>query len=298
MYSRFAMPVLAIAAAFALSGCVDNSAPSLGNASSNPGTVGGVDAAAVGLLPASIKSAGRLIVGIDPTYAPNEYKDDAGKPIGWEVDLANAMAQKLGLKADYQIANFDTIIPSITGGSYDIGLSSFTDTVEREKAVDFVNYYNAGIQWVKQIGKHVDPANACGLTVAVWTSSFEETDELPAKSKACTDAGKPAITILKFDTQQAATNAVVLGRADAMSADSPISLYAAAQLKAKIDVAGGAFEVAPYGIAAKKGSPLAKALQTVLQSMVSDGSYKKILDKWGVASGGSTAIMINAAAKG
>ncbi|MBX3092793.1 MAG: ABC transporter substrate-binding protein, partial [Cryobacterium sp.] len=215
-----------------------------------------------------------------------------------DVELANAMVAKLGLTADYQISSFDKIIPSIKGGTYDIGVSSFTDNVEREKSVDFVNYFTAGVQWAQPIGKNVDPANACGLTVSVQATTYEETDELPAASKLCTDAGKPAIKILKFDKQDDATTAVADGRADAMSADTPITLYAISQLKDKIEPAGASFEDAPYGIAVTKGSPLVKAIQAALQSMVDDGSYKAILDKWGVASGGISTITINAAANG
>ena len=297
MRTKLALPAVLAVAALLLTGCVDNSTPATPGGSGDTPAVG-ADAAAVALLPDDIKSSGKLVIGIDPTYAPNEYKDDAGKPIGWEVDLANAMASKLGLKTDYQISSFDKIIPSITGGTYDIGVSSFTDNAEREKQVDFVNYYDAGIQWAQLIGKTVDQANACGLTVAVQATTVEETDELPAKSKECTDAGKAAITILKFDKQDEATNALVLGRADAMSADSPITQYAVSQQKDKIELAGDPFDVAPYGIAVNKGSKLAQAIQAALQSMMDDGSYKTILDKWGVYSGAVAKITINAATAG
>ena len=115
-----------------------------------------------------------------------------------------------------------------------------------------MNYFTAGVQWAQPIGKTVDPANACGLTVAVQATTYEETDELPAKSKECTDAGKTAITILKFDKQDDATTALATGRADAMSADSPVTLYAISKLKDKIEPAGKSFEDAPYGIAGQQ----------------------------------------------
>ena len=129
-------------------------------------------------------------------------------------------------------------------------------------------------------------------------TTYEETDELPAKSKECTDAGKKAITILKFDKQDDATTAVATGRADAMSADSPITLYAISKLKDKIEPAGTSFEDAPYGIAVNKNSDLTKAIQAALQSMVDDGSYTAILKKWGIESGGIAKITINAGAEG
>jgi polar amino acid transport system substrate-binding protein len=282
-----------------LTGCVDNSAPAAGGSSSG-GSASAIakDDAAAKLLPAATAKSGKLIVGTDPTYAPNEYKDESGNPIGWGIEISSAIAAKLGLKPEYQVSKFDNIIPSVTGGKADIGESSFTDTVEREKQVDFVNYYTAGIQWASAKGKTVDPDNACGLKVAVQSTTFEDTDEVPAKSDACVAAGKAAINKLKFDTQDAATNAVVLGQADALSADSPVTLYAIAQTKDKLQLAGKTFDVAPYGIVVKKGSELTKAVQAALQSMVDDGSYKKILDKWGVADGGIDKITINAAANG
>jgi polar amino acid transport system substrate-binding protein len=202
------------------------------------------------------------------------------------------------VKPVYNIAGFDTIIPNITGKKFDVGLSSFTDTVDREKQVDFVNYYSAGILWASPKGKTVDPDNACGLKVAVETGTTEEQDELPAKSKTCTDAGKAAIQILKFDGQDQATNAVVLGQADAMSADSPITDYAVAKSGGKLEAAGKTFEVAPYGVAVDKGSKLGVALQKAFQAIVDDGTYTKILEKWGVQDGALKSITINAAANG
>ncbi|QYH36940.1 ABC transporter substrate-binding protein [Salinibacterium sp. M195] len=294
MKINYALPALLVVTALALTGCVDNSTDT-GTDTGGGNLDVGTDAAAIALLPADIKDAGVLVIGIDPTYAPNEYKDDAGNPIGWEVDLGNAMAAKLGLDTQYEPSSFDKIIPSVTGGSYDIGLSSFTDNEEREKVVDFVNYYEAGIQWAQQIGVDVDPANACGMTVTVQTGTYEETDELPAKSQECTDAGNEPIDILKFDTQDEATNALALGRADAMSADSPITQYAVSQVDDKIELAGDSFDTAPYGIVVQKDSELSAALQAALQSLIDDGTYKTILEDWGVFNGAVSSITINAA---
>jgi polar amino acid transport system substrate-binding protein len=303
MRIRYALPVVAVATALLLTGCVDNSGGSgsgstqgSGSGAANPYGVKKDDALAK-TLPSKVAKAGEISVGMDATYAPNEYKDSSGKPIGWDVDLANAVGAKLGVKMNYTIAKFDNIIPSITGGRYDIGVSSFTDTTEREKQVDFVNYYNAGILWASQKGKTVDPDNACGLKVAVEAGTYEDTDEVPAKSKACTDAGKPAIQVLKFDGQDQATNALVLGQVDAMSADSPITEYAISKQSGKIQPAGKTFDIAPYGIAVDKGAPLTKVIQKTLQSLVDDGTYTTILKKWGVEDGAVTTVDVNAASK-
>jgi polar amino acid transport system substrate-binding protein len=290
----------AAAAALLLAGCVDNTptSSSTGGSSASAGASVKKDDALYNALPSSIKSAGVLTVGMDDTYAPNEFKDANGNPTGWEVDLTNAIAAKLGVKAQYNIAKFDNILPSITGGKDDIGMSSFTDTTEREKQVDFVNYYSAGIAWASLKGKTVDPDNACGLKVAVQTGTFEHTDEVPAKSKACTSKGKPAIQIFPYDAQDQATNAVILGQVDAMSADSPVTAYAIKTTGDKLQAAGKTFDVAPYGIPIAKSSPLTPVMQKAVQALIDDGTYGQILDKWGVADGGVKTAEINLASKG
>ena len=298
MRARYVLPALAAVAALTLTGCVDNSTPATGGSDTSSAPAIAQDDDAAALVPAEVADTGTLVIGTDPTYAPNEFKNEAGDPIGWGVEIASGIAAKLGLEPKFQVAKFDNIIPSVTGGKADIGESSFTDTVEREQQVDFVNYYTAGIQWASPKGKDVDPENACGLKVAVQATTYEDTDEVPAKSDACVAAGKPPIEKLKFDTQDAATNAVVLGQADALSADSPVTLYAIDQTGDKLQPAGETFDVAPYGIVVAKDSELTKAVQAALQSMVDDGSYQAILDDWGVADGGIDEITINAASNG
>jgi polar amino acid transport system substrate-binding protein len=299
MRARHALPALLAVVALMLSGCADNSKPAAGGATANSSASEvKKDDAAAALLPGKVAKAGKLVIGTSPNYAPNEFKDDAGNPVGWAIEVGDAIAAKLGLKADYQVARFENIIPGIIGGKIDVGESSFTDTVVREKQVDFVNYYVAGIQWASGAGKTVDPDNACGLKVAVQATTYQDTVEVPAKSAACVKAGKPAIKKISLDTQDAAANAVALGQADAFSADSPVTLYGISKLKGKLQTAGKTFEAAPYGMAVAKGSGMAKAVQAALQSMVDDGSYGKILDKWGVADGGIKKITINAATKG
>jgi polar amino acid transport system substrate-binding protein len=298
MRTKSGFLALAAVAALTLAGCANNQASEPGGTTTEGASEIAVDEDAAALLPDDIAEAGTLVIGADLTYAPNEFKNDAGEPIGWAIELTNAMAAKLGVTTDIRTSAFDKIIPSITGGTYNVGMSSFTDNEEREKVVDFVNYYEAGIQWAQPIGKTVDPANACGLTVAVQATTYEETDELPAKSDECVTAGKEPINILKFDSQAEAANALALGRADAMSADSPVTLYAISQQDDKIEAAGDAFDVAPYGMAVDKGSELAQALQAALQSLVDDGTYDQILEDWGVTDGGIEEITINAATAG
>ncbi|WP_427133522.1 ABC transporter substrate-binding protein [Pseudarthrobacter sp. S9] len=300
MRTRYLLPVLTAVTALTLSGCVNNSEPAAtGGASATADSVGVKKNDAIAAsLPEKVKSAGVLNVGMANNYPPNEFKDDNGAPAGWSVDLTNALGQVMGLKVNFDIGTFDNILPAVKAGKDDMGMSSFTDTLEREKKVDFVNYYSAGIQWASPKSKTVDPNNACGLKVAVQATTYEDTHEVPAKSKACTDAGKAPITIFKYDAQDQATNALVVGQVDAMSADSPVTLYAISKTKDKLQTAGDAFEVAPYGIPVAQGSEITPALQKALQALIDDGTYNRILAKWGVESGGVKAAALNVAAKG
>lgn len=293
--NRLAAPAaLLAAAALMLTGCVNNQVASP-TATASAGVVAKDDAAAK-LVPAKITAAGKLVIGTDATYAPNEFKDAAGLPIGWEIELADAMAAKLGLKTDYQLAKFDNIIPSITGGKYDLGLSSFFDTKERQQQVDMIDYYTAGIQWASLAGKTIDPMNACGIKLAVQNGTTEALDDGPAKSKACTDAGKAEISLLGYDAQDDATAAVTLGRADAMSADSPVTQYAVKLSQGKLQVSGDVYSVFLYGMPiAKNNGTLGQALAAALSSLQKDGTYTAILAKWGVEKGAIPAITINGA---
>ncbi|WP_238981256.1 ABC transporter substrate-binding protein [Williamsia herbipolensis] len=246
-------------------------------------------------LPDKVKSSGRLVVGVNVPYSPNEFKDPSGKIVGFDVDLVNAIAKTLGVTAEYKESDFAKIIPAVQQGTYDKGMSSFTDSKEREQQVDFVTYYSAGVQWAAPAGKSVDPNNACGLRVAVQSDTTEDTDEVPAKSKACTDAGKPAIDKVKFDSQADATNAVVLGKVDAMSADSPVTAYAIKQSGGKLATAGAVFDSAPYGYPVAKGSALGPVLQKAVQSLIDSGAYLEITKSWGVQAGAIPTAVINGA---
>jgi polar amino acid transport system substrate-binding protein len=285
--------VALLVATLSLSACASNKEGGGSPSGSVTGTVSKKEDLSA-LVPAKIKSAGKLVVGVNVPYTPNEYLQ-GGKVVGFDVDLLDATAKVLGLTTDYRQSDFTKIIPAIEAGTYDIGMSSFTDNKLREKTVDFVDYFSAGIQWAAPAGKTVDPTNACGLKVSVQSGTTESDDELPAKSKACTSAGKKAITIVKFENQDDATNAVALGRVTAMSADSPVTLYAIKQSGGKLVKAGDVMEAAPYGWPIAKGSQLVQAMQKALQSLMDSGVYTQICQKWGLEDGAIKTASVNGA---
>jgi polar amino acid transport system substrate-binding protein len=290
------------AVALATAGCASNgpAKTSSGSAAAANPTAStasvGADSAAAALVPAKIKSSGKITIGVDPTYPPNEYRDSAGKMTGWDVDLFAAVAKRLGLTADFHQATFDNILPSVTRGRYDLGVSSFTDNAEREKQVDFVTYFSAGYQWAARKGSKVNSADPCGLTVATGVGTDEALHDIPDMSKKCVGEGKKPIKMLTYQTQDLTTEAVVLGKADAMDADSPVTGYAVEKTNGKLQLAGDVYEAAPYGVLmSKSAGTLKEALQKAIQSMIDDGTYQQILSKWGVQAGGIKTSQINAA---
>jgi polar amino acid transport system substrate-binding protein len=257
------------------------------------------DSALAGQVPADIKSDGVITVGVDSTYAPNEYLDTDGKTVvGWDVDLFDAVAAKLGLKTKWVTAPFDTLIQNVASGKFEIGVSSFTINADREKQSSMISYFSAGTQWATQKGNPsgISADDACGHKVAVQKGTVQVVD-LTARSKKCTSAGKKAITIDQYAAQDAATSAVVAKKDDAMLADSPICAYAVDKTGGELELLGDIYDAAPYGfVVPKDASDFAKAIQGAVQKMIDDGSYKKILDKWGVSGGAITTSELNPAA--
>jgi len=287
-----------LAAVMSLAACGSNSlsggndAPS-GDASSAAAQSGqSADTALFDKLPDKIKSSKKIVVGTDASYAPNEFFAGDGSTIqGADVDLFNAVAAKLGVKAEYQNAKFETIILGVSSGKYDVGVSSFTINADRMKQVNMISYYQAGTQWAAGSGKSVDPGNACGKTIAVQRGTVQDTDDLPARQKKC---GSNKIKVLRFDGQDQATAAVVSGRADAMLADSPITQYAVKQSKGALKTVGDVYDAAPYGfVVPKDDTQFADVLAEALGEIKSDGSYEKALTKWGIQSGAIDDFAVN-----
>ena len=246
-------------------------------------------------VPAAVRAFGRLVVGTNPPYPPAEFTDDEGNLTGFEVDLMNAIGRTLNLTVEFKETAFDSILPSVQNNLFNVGMSSFTDTKEREKSVDFVTYFQSGTQWAQRPGTPVNPNDACGLKVGVASRSLQDVEELPNKSKACEAAGKPPITKIDYISQDDVTNAVITGDVDAMSADYPVTAYAVNHSDGALETAGGQFDAAPYGWAVAKGSPLAESIRQALMHLIASGEYQQILTKWNVQAGGINSPTINGA---
>jgi polar amino acid transport system substrate-binding protein len=299
----FAVALLAVAVAgcgAGGNGSGGSAAPSGGaGASTNPAPAVQKDEALAKLVPSDVASDGKIVVGSDASYAPNEFVDKDGTTIiGMDVDLGKAVGQKLGLEVEFQNSAFDGILPGIAAKKYELGMSSFTDNAEREKVVDMVTYFSAGTKMatVKGNPDGLNIDDLCGKTIAVQRGTVQ-VDDLTARSEKCTAAGKPAINQQPFQAQTDVTLALTGKRAQGMLADSPVVDYAVAQTNGQLEAVGEAYDTAPYGVAVPKGDGnYAKAIQGAVQALMTDGTYKAILDKWSVSSGAITTSKINGAA--
>jgi polar amino acid transport system substrate-binding protein len=299
-HQRFAALLATSAiAAFGLSACGsdddDSSSTSSGSAAS---TQAATTPATTIDVPAAIKSKGTLVVAADASYAPNEFIGDDGKTVeGADVDLAKAIGQALGLKVDVKNAGFDSIIPGLAAKKFDLGMSSFTDTKEREQTVDFVTYYSAGTSFYTKANGGTDVTgldDLCGKTVAVEKGTTQA-DDSTAQSKKCKAAGKAEVKVSTFPDQNGANLAISSGRAQIGMADSPVADYQVKKSGGQFKTVGTPYGTAPYGIAIPKNSGLAEPVLDAVKQLIADGQYKQILTKWGIEDGAISDPVINGA---
>lgn len=245
------------------------------------------------MVPKHVQARGVLTAGTNPPFAPFEFRDSSHTIIGVEMDLMEAIASTMGLRFQPKEQDFSLILPSISSGSVDVGASGFTDTEERRQNYDFVDFLYAGVQWAQQTGEHVSREQPCGLSIAVQRTTVSETDDVRPLSEQCVAEGKEPIEVLSYDTSDAAATALVLGRADAFSADSPVVAWAVARADGKIEPTGEIFDAAPYGIAVPKDSALGSAIAAALQHLIETGQYQEILAQWGIEEGLVDTALIN-----
>ncbi len=239
-----------------------------------------------------------LTVATDATYPPIEFiAPDGHTVVGMDPDLGHALGKVMGVQFNFVNASFDTIIPGLQSGKYGLGMSAFTDTKAREKVVDFVTYFSAGTSfYVKAKGGPaiLALASLCGHSVAVERGTTQASDAAAQNTK-CKKAGKPGVAVRVYPDQNSANLAIASGRQQVGMADSPVAAYIVEKSKGQFKLTGKPYNTAPYGIAVPKRSGLAKPILGALKKLIANGTYMKILKKWGVQQGAITKPRINGA---
>ncbi|MER6248234.1 ABC transporter substrate-binding protein [Streptomyces griseorubiginosus] len=291
--------VLLGSATLLLAGCADPSQSADASTSPSSGTSAAAsiakNAALAAKVPAELKASG-IKIASDVSYPPMDFfAADNKTVVGAEADLDKALGTVLGVKVTIVNVPFDSILPGLQSGKYQLGVSSFTDTAEREKVVDFVTYFDAGTSLLVPAGnpKALKPGgdSLCGRTVAVAKGSTQALEDVPARAKTC----KTPIKVSTFPDGTGVNLAVTSGRADVALADSPVAAYAAKQSGGKLEVAGDSYGNAPFGIAVPKNSELTALLKSALEDLKASGGYEQVLAKWGLESGALDKFEINAA---
>lgn len=283
----------AVLVVFLATGCTNASQAGSTQSSNASGASSSASSAALSvneearaLLPQSVRDEGTLVVASDPSYPPFEVYDTDNKTIiGWDIDMGDAVAQVLGLKFEHVPATFDTILPGLSSGKYDLGMSAFSITEERRKAVDFVPYNKGGSAVAVKPGNPDQLAmNAealCGKSVAAQKGTSQSLDILPVFTKECTDAGKKAIDVQLFPSQNDANLALISGRVQGVMADSVSLAYQGKLANNKFEVAAGPdYEAQLTGIALKKNSELLPAIQKAMQIVIDSPTYKEVNAKY------------------
>jgi polar amino acid transport system substrate-binding protein len=296
LVARIGLPALVV---LAFAGCGSSSSST---STSTPSTASTptptANAAIVAQVPAAVKSKGTLNVATEAQYAPMEFiAPDGHTVIGADADLITAIAAEMGLRVSLINSNFETIIPGLAAGRYDLGVSSFTDTKEREKTVDFVTYYSAGISFYALRASNpgvTKIADLCGKTVAVEKGTVE-LEEATKQSKTCTKEGKKAVNVLSFPGQNPVNLAIASGRAEVGMVDSPVAAYQIKKTSGQFKLVGESYNFAPYGIAIPKNNGMAPPILAALKALMADGTYGRILTKWGIQSGAISTPKINGA---
>ncbi|MFE9170486.1 ABC transporter substrate-binding protein [Streptomyces kebangsaanensis] len=301
-HSRLAaVGAIAVAGALLLTGCGDQTKDK------NSSSVGN-SAPLADKLPAQIRDKGTIKVGSDIAYAPVEFKDDSGKTVGIDPDLAAAMGKQLGVTFEFESGTFDALLTGLRSSRYDIAMSAMTDNKSRQEGidpdtnkkvgegVDFVDYLTAGVSIYTRKGDTQNIttwADLCGKKLAVQRGTVSE-DLARAEAKKC-PSGK-TITLQRFDDNQQAQTRLRSGGADAVSADFPVAAYAVKTSGGGKDfeLVGEQVEAAPYGIAVgKTNTQLRDALQAAMNAIIQNGEYQKILEKWGAQDGAVKESVIN-----
>jgi polar amino acid transport system substrate-binding protein len=222
-----------------------------------------------------------IVFCVDTTYPPAESIVN-GKAAGYDIDIANAIAQQLGSTAQIKTTGFTVIIPALLHKKCNAIISSMTVTPERAKQVHFTPYVNVGAFLMVKKGNpsHVtDLASLSGKSAAV-ESSTTELAGLQAENKTLQKQGKPQITIKSYPADTSAAAAIQAGKVDAYFADAPPVLYYIRTTHGQFETAGKQLETAPEGIATRKGDPLGLKIGNAVQALYLNGKMKTILAKW------------------
>ncbi|TQK68415.1 ABC transporter substrate-binding protein [Nocardioides sp. SLBN-35] len=246
-------------------------------------------------LPKDLQGKKSITIASNVEYPPFEFLDTDNKTVlGIDREIADGLEKQLGIDIEFDNIAFDAIIPGLASGRYQMAMSAMTDNLERQKEVDFVDYFAAGagiMTHEADADKYTTLADMCGTTVAV-VKGTTEVPQAEEASKQCEADSKDPIKATVFPGQNQVILALQNERVDAILMDSAPGAYAASQTEGL--VMSKPYESQPFGIVFAKGTDeLQKAVQQALQALKDNGEYDKALEKFGLESGAIDEFTIN-----
>ncbi|BCG03481.1 ABC transporter substrate-binding protein (plasmid) [Paraburkholderia sp. PGU19] len=251
-------------------------------------------------LPDSIAKSKTIKVAVNSIYPPMEYKDpETGDLVGFDIDLGNAIAKQLGVKLDWQESAFEQLLPSLTTGRVDMVLSGLSDVPGRRDTADFLDYLNSGAQFyvlTSARGNEIrQPVDLCGKPVGTSRSTSFPADTSAWSTKNC--AGKAPIEVVGTEDTSAARMQLKQGRIVGGVQGSETLPYAMKLEPNTYKPIGEPFATSPEGIAfAKSNAKLRDAVHAALNKLIADGTYSKLVAKWGLQSSAVRQVTMNGVA--
>ncbi|MFP9228712.1 ABC transporter substrate-binding protein [Pectobacterium cacticida] len=258
------------------------------------------DATLTAKLPADIAQRGYIIAGTNPNTPPTTFYQEDNKTLaGREIDIMNAIGGRLGLAVHWRdTGGFDNIIPGLKSGRYDTALANINATPKRLEQVDFIGYFNASRLAIISRKDADIPAftsldTLCGKQVGAGAGTTQLM-RLQETNKQCQAEHKAPINIAIFPDRPAGVQAVISGRVPLFFGPYEGLRYQVSQVKALTISGEITIDDALVSIAFPKNSPLEDAIQAALTSLIQDGTYQQILDKWDIGYGAVKTVKRNA----
>jgi polar amino acid transport system substrate-binding protein len=231
----------------------------------------------------SLVSPGQITWGLAATFPPFEFVED-GKPVGFDLDLTDALAKHLSLTSTVTTFEFKGLIPALLGHRIDAIISGMYINAERQQVADFVPYVLVGNQIVVRHGnplKLLEPMSLCGHRVAAPVGTAFEMAANKANA-GCLAANKAAVTLLALPGTTTCALALSQDRADAIIVSTPTAAALLHGTPDAYDNGGVPFDNdTKVGIAIGKDNPgLKAAMQKAMEAVVADGTYTALLAKW------------------
>ncbi|WP_163751603.1 ABC transporter substrate-binding protein [Mycolicibacterium helvum] len=240
------------------------------------------------LLPQQVRDSGVITVATDPSYPPCDFTNDAGQIDGFNHDLLMAMAPRLGVKIEQKSITFDGLLPGVQSGRFTAAMECITDNLEREKTVKFVDYAYATksllVSSKSDKGITENPLTLCGLNAGVQTGT-EFVSDVDLFNKNCQGAGRPPVQVTNFPSAGDQNTALQSGQIDFAVTDTATGAW-------QVKTSNNAFKVVPNPLLARTyvgivvtpdADDTAKAFLGALTAIIKDGTYGKVMDKWGLA---------------